>query len=586
MRFDDRLATVLARPVDRPAARIAQWRQLLDLLAQPHPDTSEDTNRAALARLGLLRPDVPLAVRQETARAFAGRMIAAPLVALLAADVPAVAGAILPHARLDQHGWLSILPRLSPTGRGFLRHRRDLGPVIEAALASFGATDMQISGETAILDAPVYPAEFDDGTPGETVVSDHQLVMVSDAVERDAALPAAEDAPPPVQALEHGVGEGQIRAIITRIARFRRDRDSSPLELDAPLAGDAASFRFETGTDGIIRWLEGVPRGPLIGETIAVPASGRYGVDAQAPSAFRRRAPFRDARLAVAGDSTASGDWRIAGVPVFAPADGRFKGYRCTARRPRAGEQVETVPARIPGFHGAGLDPDSLRQLVHELRTPLNAIGGFAEMIRRQMRGPASTVYRDRAQSIAEQAGRLLAAVDDLDVAARLETQRLDLQRATVDLGAMLGSICADHAPAVHRRGALLECGIAPGLAPVVGDPAALRRMIGRLVACCAALVDERETIRISLASPRSDLLELAVAHPRRLAGRAEQVLLDPGYSPEGDAPDAPLLGLGFSLHLVRRLAVAAGGTMTIEPERFLLSLPAAIDPSRVSTGG
>ena len=391
------------------------------------------------------------------------------------------------------------------------------------------------------------------------------------------------DAPPPVQAVEHGVGEGQIRAIITRIARFRQDRDVRPPLPPAGAHEDAAGFRFETGIDGTIRWLDGVPRGPLIGETIAVAASGAYGVDAQAPGAFRRRAPFRDARLIVAGDSTASGEWRIAGVPIFAPGSGRFGGYRCTARRPRAEERAE--PAPPVSAYGAGFAPDSLRQLVHELRTPLNAIGGFAEMIRRQMRGPISTVYRDRAQSIAELAGRLLAAVDDLDVAARLDTQKLDLQSVSVDLTAMLASICTDHAQAARRRGASLACDVAPDLAPVTGDPAALRRMIARLIAGCAALADEAETIRIALAAAHAGQVELVIDRPRRLAGQSEDALLDPGYSPEGESPDAPLLGLGFSLHLVRRLAASAGGALAIEPDRFLLRLPAAADPSRASTG-
>jgi len=580
VRFDDRLATVLARPVERPADRVAHWRQLLDLLAQPGTDADSPLSREAFARLRNLRADVPLAVRLETARTLAGRPIAASLVAFLAADVPTVAGAILPQARLDQTGWLSILPRLSPTGRGFLRHRGDLGPVIEAALASFGATDMRISGDVTITEVSIQSVDI--AVTGGTSPIGERLMLVPDG----ASMPVGDDpAPPPVQALEHGVGEGQIRAIITRIARFRKDRDGGPRGLDPTIGEDAASFRFETGTDGIICWLDGVPRGPLIGETIARPASGAYGVDAQAPGAFRRRAPFRDARLIVAGDSTASGEWRIAGVPVFAPADGRFKGYRCTARRPRADERAEPGPATPPGLYGAGLDPDSLRQLVHELRTPLNAIGGFAEMIRRQMRGPVSTVYRDRAQTITAEAGRLLAAVDDLDVAARLETRRLDLQRVTVDLSAMLGSICTDHAPAAHRRGARLECGIAPGIAPVTGDPAALRRMLGRLVGGCTALANAHEIIRVSLAPVGVDRLDLAVSRPQRLAGQADSALLDPGYGPEGDSPDAPLLGLGFSLHLVRRLAAAAGGAMMIEPDRFLLHLPVAEDPSRISTG-
>jgi hypothetical protein len=50
--------------------------------------------------------------------------------------------------------------------------------------------------------------------------------------------------------------------------------------------------------------------------------------------------------------------------------------------------------------------------------------------------------------------------------------------------------------------------------------------------------------------------------------------LLDPGYSPEGDWPGAPVLGLGFSLRLVRNLAEAVGGALVIDEDRFALYLP------------
>ncbi len=553
VRFDDMLATVLARPADKPADRVALWRQLIDLLAQRRPGADPALSREAFLRLQALRPDVPIAIRCETARAFAGRSILPMLAAFLAADVPAVAGAILPHVRLDEAGWLEILPRLTPTGRGFLRHRRDLGPNVAAALRGFGATDLALGGGTVAVAAPA-PASLGE-VPPEPV---HQ---------------AAPEPPPPVASVEHGVGEGQIRAIITRIARFRKGRDG---QFPEPEPEQIHAFRFETGVDGIISWVDGAPRGPLVGETIATPANGLYGVDAQAPGAFRRRAPFRDARLMVAGRSGVAGEWRIAGVPVFAPTDGRFIGYRGTARRPRPDERAEPAPEEW-GLYGGGLEPDSLRQLVHELRTPLNAIGGFAEMIRRQMRGPVSTSYRDRAQNIAEQAGQLLAAVDDLDVAARLETRRLDLQRIEVDLATMLALICDNHAKSAARRGGALECAVAPDLAPVIGDPAALRRMIGRLIGASAALAGEGETIRVVLTGGAAEtMLELAVRRPARLDGQSDAALFDTAYGPEGDWPDAPLLGLGFSLHLVRRLAGAAGGGLRIEPDRFVLNLPVA----------
>src|SRR5215475_1906788 len=109
------LVTVLARPAERPAERVALWRQLIHLLAQRRPEADRELSREAFLRLQSLRADVPVAIRRETARTFAGRRIPAALVAFLASDVSAVAGAILPHARLDDREWVSILPRLSPT---------------------------------------------------------------------------------------------------------------------------------------------------------------------------------------------------------------------------------------------------------------------------------------------------------------------------------------------------------------------------------------------------------------------------------------------------------------------------------------
>ena len=66
----------------------------------------------------------------------------------------------------------------------------------------------------------------------------------------------------------------------------------------------------------------------------------------------------------------------------------------------------------------------------------------------------------------------------------------------------------------------------------------------------------------------------------------SESDLLDPGYSPEGDWPGAPALGLGFALRLVRNLAEAVAGTLTVAPPAFLLDLPAALSAHRPAEAG
>jgi hypothetical protein len=102
--------------------------------------------------------------------------------------------------------------------------------------------------------------------------------------------------------------------------------------------------------------------------------------------------------------------------------------------------------------------------------------------------------------------------------------------------------------------------------------------MFGRLLAGTIGLAGAGETIALTLAlddEAGRPVLRLAIGRPQAIAGLGERDLLDPGYSPDGDWPGAPALGLGFALRLVRNLADAVGGTLDIAPDGFILSIPA-----------
>ena len=293
------------------------------------------------------------------------------------------------------------------------------------------------------------------------------------------------------------------------------------------------------------------------------------------------------ARFTVAGLGPAAGEWRISGVPYFDPARGAFLGYRGTARRPRAGETAR--PASAGGVFGAHFQPDALRQLIHELRTPLNAIIGFAEMIEGQYLGPAASGYRGRASEIVDQARRLLSAVDDLDTAARIETHRLELDPGAVDAGALVARLHQSYAGLAAERGATLQLEAEANLPPVQLAPETVERMLARLFAATIGLAAPGETIAAALAKGGSDaapMLEFEIDRPGAVAGLGEAALLDPGYSPEGDWPDAPALGLGFALRLVRNLAGEVGGALTIGESRIRLRLPALAEAAPLAGNG
>jgi len=540
MRFDDMIATVLAQPSDRPDRLAAQWRQLVDLLAQ-HRSGKEGPDAArAYELLRATRGLVDPAVRLQAARALAGRRIEPDLIAFFTEDNAAIAAPLIASARLEPGEWTGLLPRLGPAGRALLRHRADLDPAVRGALAAFGSSDF-------ILEQTADAADAAEGAEAEAVES-----------------------------------ESQIRELVARIEAYRRQRESEPPRVPAAPA-QADTFRWETGSDGILVWVDGAPRGPVVGQSIAwIAGPGQNGVDGQASGAFEKRAPFRDARFSVAGDGPAAGDWRISGIPFFDPALGGFLGYRGTARRPRPDEIARAAAEAPPsGVFGTQFPADALRQLIHELRTPLNAILGFAEMIEGQYMGPAAAPYRGRAAAIMEQARGLLGAVDDLDTAARIESRKLELGESAVDAVALLVRLHDSFARLAAGRGSRLDLEIADGLPLALVEPAAAERMFGRVLAGTIGLAAPDEAIRsrLSLESQAGrTMICLAVDRPRAIAGLEESALLDPGYSPEGDWPGAPALGLGFALRLVRNLADAVGGALRIEKERFALFLPVAAE--------
>src|SRR5439155_2390895 len=228
-----------------------------------------------------------------------------------------------------------------------------------------------------------------------------------------------------------------------------------------------------------IAWVEGAPRGPLIGRSIARQQENDGDrVDADVVRAFAIRAPFRDALLRVGGAGPVTGDWKISGVPAFEPSEGRFAGYRGVALRDVPAAPVATTPPRaVPDVLS---DPDSLRELVHEIKTPLNAIMGFAEIIEGQYLGPADRGYRERAAEIGRQARLLLTAIDDLDFAAKVHSAKGSAPER-VDLAALVDRAARELRDRAGKRG--VELGVVParGEVPAAIEPELADRLLFRL---------------------------------------------------------------------------------------------------------
>ena len=542
------IATILRQAPADDRGSIAAWRQLSDILAQRGNQLDDDDIRRSLHALAVLRPRIAESVRRDCARAIAKHGRFAPLVALYANDVPAVAAIMLRNAQLPEADWLAMLPATSAMARSVLAGRTDLPRGVYRALASLGSASVALP----------QPAVVAEAAPAAAV-----------------PLHAAPDT-----AIESGTS--QISELVRRIDKYQSTR-SQPATAAAAPQQQRSAFLFETGPDGVVHWVDGVTRGAVIGLSIAEAAfGGEPGTDGVAAGAFRQRGEILNARMMLEGTPSDAGEWRFSALPWFDPATGQFRGYRGSARRPNRSE----TPYGRPIAEDSG---DSIRQLIHELRSPLNAISGFAQIVAGQMFGPVSQSYRTMADTIVADALSVQTIIDDLETAARSNTAvPVDPSPSeVVDLGAVVSQVESDLVALLAEQRVDLSISRVGGPFMGLANDANARRMVGRLL---TALIDVSETGAILVGqlvteSPHDDMLQLRIVRPATIRFATASDLLDPGFSPEGEAPGAAVLSLGISLRLVDSLARAAGGRLDIGHNALTLHLRSANSKAEVELG-
>lgn len=561
MHVDDRLATVLNARADSKVALRIQYRQLLDLVGTSPAESRGNLLDAAHLRLTELAAAIPADERAQMLSEPGVRLRNPRLVADLSADYTPVALAAIRAARLSEDQWLDLVPALPIAARGLVRHRRDLGPAVEARLAQLGIVDRGLPpAETATQAAPAPVAD--------------NILRLTPRDEAPAGIAAAQSAngPAPDLAANDGIG-----AIVRRIEAFRKNReaaeslrpanDAPRLPLDEQDAGSAVdgarAFSFSTDTAGRIGWADAAVAGMVTGLLLPITddtpdTSGAANLGA----AFRRRQPIRAARFTLDGAPAVAGPWQIDAGPEFDSA-GNFTGYVGRFRRP--------VP--VPQAAQDNPQADRIRQILHELRTPVNAIQGFAEMIHQQLFGTAPHEYRALAASIAADSARMLAGFDELDRLARLDSGALQLDPGSCDLAMVIAGIVHQLEPHTSSRSSGFTLAADPGEVIVPLTPADAEQFAWRLLAALAGAARPGETLALELRR-EGDAVVLAAALPEALARLDD--LFDATLPVGTQALSAGVFGTGFALRLAAAEARAVGGRLGLSDGTLQLVLPSA----------
>jgi PAS domain S-box-containing protein len=200
----------------------------------------------------------------------------------------------------------------------------------------------------------------------------------------------------------------------------------------------------------------------------------------------------------------------------------------------------------------------------HELRTPLNGIVGLAQLA--QESSLPEERRRQYLAQIADSAQSLAGIISDILDLSKIEAGRLQVDRSSFDLLALLRSLQHTYATLADARGLPLKLELGAGLdgraaLPVLGDPLRLRQIVTNFLANAIKFTDRGEVV---LAARRRDEQVLRI-EVRDSGGGIEPEVLARLFKPFTQADQSTTRrfgGTGLGLSICRELAQLMGGAV------------------------
>jgi PAS domain S-box-containing protein len=216
----------------------------------------------------------------------------------------------------------------------------------------------------------------------------------------------------------------------------------------------------------------------------------------------------------------------------------------------------------------------------HQLRTPLSAIRWYVDLLLAGDAGKLSKQQKEFLIDMGDSTVRMIKLVGDLLNVSRIESGKVMMNPAQVDMVELLRSLKAESEPAVAAK--KLVCGwkIPDDLPKVVADPNALRQAIGNLIANAINYTPEGGKISLGARAEGKNMV-IEVRDTGIGIPKAQQHRLFERFFRAENAVARETVGSGLGLYITRMLIEAAKGRIRFESAEgkgtvFIVTLPAA----------
>ena len=222
-----------------------------------------------------------------------------------------------------------------------------------------------------------------------------------------------------------------------------------------------------------------------------------------------------------------------------------------------------------------------LSNIRHEMRTPLNSVIGFTGIVAEGLAGPIPEEAQ-RQLRMANRSGRqLLAVVNSALEYNEARAGDIELERASIDLAALLAAACDMVRPIAEAEGLELRCewGALPS---VESDAGRLEQIVLALLS--NALKFTNDGVVSLTANHTESHIEIVVADTGPGIDPLQHVRVFEAFHQLQPDRSAKHAGTGLGLAIARELTQALGGELLLDSKpgdgsRFMIRLPIAHEP-------
>lgn len=288
--------------------------------------------------------------------------------------------------------------------------------------------------------------------------------------------------------------------------------------------------------------------------------------------------------------SFAAAEFGAGNFSARAPAEGQDEISQLGVSFNSMAEQLEKREARFAELDQ--LKSEFVSNVSHELRTPLTTIKALTKLLQRE--GIDEVKRREYVETISLECDRQIDLVLNLLELSRIEGGVLRVTHERVDVEELIASVVKSETRSAEKRGHELSAESARAIAPVCGDPKALRRVLSNIIENAIKYTPDGGRINVSAQEMDGQVAISVTDNGRGIPPEDMPILFEKfhrGRPAQHSAAmrnattdvefleDADVSGVGLGLYLARNVMEQMGGRIGVESEvgrgsTFTLHLP------------